>query len=97
MIVKVDEYVEDKNNFFRKHNNDFTCETSGGSAEYYRKTYVFTDGAVWYEVMRKVYETVDIEKYFCIIKCDIELFETEYWSTDNAESKKYYEPWSIDK
>ena len=93
MIVKVDEYLNDKKSFFSKHNNDFNCETEGSSAEYYRKTYIFADNAIWYEVMRKVYEPVEIEKYFCIFRYDLELFETEYWSTDNADSKKYYEKW----
>lgn len=95
MIVKIEEYNDDKKEFFRKHHNNFNCETEGNSAEYYRKTYVFADGAIWYEVMRKVYETVEVEKFYCKINCDIELFETEYWSTDYPDSQKCYEPWKV--
>ena len=91
MIVKVDEYLNDKKSFFNKHNNDFTCETECSLDEYYRKTYIFADNAIWYEIMMKVDETVEVKKYFCTFNCKIELVETEYWSTDNAESKKYYE------
>lgn len=96
-VVKFDEYENDKKEFFRKHKNDFRCETSNGSAEYYNKTYVFDDGAIWYEVMRKVYENIKVEIYYISIPVEVELFQTEYWSSDNADSKVYYEPWDVKK
>lgn len=94
-IVKYDEYEYDKKMFFRKHYNDFQCETRGSSAEYYIKTYTFVDNAVWYEIMQKKIVEQELEINYCHIKVDIELLETEYWNSDNSDSKYYYEPWII--
>lgn len=94
-IVKSEKYEQDKRIFFKKHNNDFQCETQGSSAEYYRKTYIFTDGAVWYEIMQQKYIETDVEIYYCHSKVELCLFETEYWNSENAESKYYYEPWDV--
>ena len=96
-IVRYNEYESDKVAFFKKHKNDYQCETQGSSAEYYRKTYVFADGAIWYEVMQQKYVETEVEIYYCNIKTEVCLFETEYWSSDNAESKYYYEPWEVRK
>ena len=90
-IVSFSEMDEDKKRFFHKHDNDFTIETSGNSAEYYRKTYSFVDGSNWYEVSRKVFIKTQLEHYKCLI--EVELLETEYWSSDDSESKYYYSSW----
>ena len=96
MIVKYDEYIHDRELFFKtKHKSDFRLENTGSSAEYYRKTYSFEDGAVWYEVSRKIYEEKEIEVYLCSTRVTVELLETEYWNSDNADSKKYYENWKV--
>lgn len=91
-IVDYDEYHADKAEFFQKH-GDFTTETKGTSAEYYSKTYVFEDNAIWYEVMRKVYETATVDIKKCHVKVEVAFMQTEYWSNTNSESKFYYEPW----
>ena len=64
-IVKYDDYAAEFKDFIHKHNNDFKVETKGHSGEYYNKTYMFEDGAVWYECARKVFETVEIEVHLC--------------------------------
>lgn len=94
-IVTFNEYENDKLEFFNKHYRDFTCDTIGNSAEYYTKTYMFNDGAVWYEVSRmvEVEEIVNVHK--CDVKVRIDMLQTEYWSNDKSESKFYYEPWDV--
>ena len=96
MTVTYTEYRHDKDVFFRKHRNDFECETSPMD-EYgkYYKTYVFKDGAVWYETMFPEYVKQEIETEVKLVKVkteiEIKMFVTEFWNTDNSESKKYYE------
>lgn len=51
-IVTYDEYNDEKQQFFIRHKNEFKLEQEGNSAVYYTKTYIFDDGAVWYEVSR---------------------------------------------
>ena len=95
MIVKNIDYEQEKDEFFKRHHNAFNVTTKGQDAEYYTKTYTFEDQAIWYEVMRKVTVEAEGEIYFCKFRMPVELFETEYWSTDNSKSNKYYEPWSL--
>lgn len=92
-IVKYDDYAAEFKDFIHKHNNDFKVETKGHSGEYYNKTYMFEDGAVWYECARKVFETVEIEVHLCKVNQTIALFEVEFWSSKDSASKFYYEPW----
>ena len=95
VTVSYSEYVEEFKKFCHKHNNDFNCTTTGHSAEYYHKTYMFSDGATWYEVMTKIYENVEAEAHGIKIPVEVELMKTEFWSSDDAESKYYFEPWNV--
>lgn len=94
-IVTYNEYEEMKKKFFCKHNNDFQCDTQGNSAEYYHKSYVFEDGAVWHEVMQKIYKNAEADVYGFKIPVEVELMQTEFWSSDDAESRYYFEPWNV--
>lgn len=91
MTVNYKEYNEDKNNFFKKHNNDFKCETSPMD-EYgrYWKTYVFEDGAVWYEAMSPEFVSYEVEVKLVKITEQVKMLRTEYWSSEFG-SKFYYE------
>lgn len=93
MTVSVDIYNYDKEQFFNRHNNTFTLETSGRSAEYYRKTYIFDDGAIWYEVMKHEEVTELVNVRGCMMNITVEMMSTEYWSSDDSNSNVYYEPW----
>lgn len=92
MIVNYNTYNEEKKAFFKKHHNDFRCDTSSMD-EYgrYRKTYTFEDGAQWYEEMSPTYETVEVEIKLVKVKVEVKMFRTEFWNTDNASSKFYFE------
>ena len=96
MTVNYKEYRDNKDKFFKKHKHDFNTDTSPmDQYGVYYKTYIFTDGAIWYERMAPVWEKVQVEVNVrgvdVKIEQDIKLFETEFFSSDNAESKKYYE------
>jgi len=91
--VKYNEYNDIKTKFFNKHNHDYKKIESGTSAEYYRKTYAFKDGAVWYEVMTKEEVPAEAEAYGIKVPVLCELLRTEFWSSENADSCFYFEPW----
>lgn len=94
-IVRSAEYEDMKKSFFRKHNNDFHCYTRGNSAEYYCKTYVFEDGAIWYEVMEKIYKNAEAEVYGFKIPVEVALMQTEFSSSDDSERRYYFESWDV--
>ena len=86
-----------KNAFIMKHAKaDWRVETSPMD-EYgrYHKTYIFTDGAVLYEINTPITVTAEAEtvvKGITVkITQDVELLETECWNTDNSHSVKFYE------
>lgn len=56
----------------------------------YWKTYVFVDGAVWYEAMCPTYEQAEVEVKMVKITVEIKMLRTEFWSTESG-SKYYYE------
>lgn len=92
MTVDIKIYDKEKREFFQKHDNDFSCDTSSMD-EYgcYHKEYVFEDGAVWYEVMSPEYADYEVEVKLVKIHETIKMFRTEFWSSDNSSSKYYYE------
>lgn len=91
MTVTYKEYNEEKSNFFKKHDYDFTCDTSSMD-EYgrYHKTYSFSDGAQWFEDMCPTYEIVEVEVCKAKVKLEVKMFRTEFYSTESP-SKYYYE------
>lgn len=92
MIVNTyEEYTAKKMAFIKKHNGDWRVETSPMD-EYgvYYKTYLFEDGAVWYERMSPKYEKVQVEVKRVKTTVEVKLFETEFWSTESG-SELYYE------
>ncbi len=94
-IVRSAEYEDMKKSFFRKHKEDFQCDTRGSSAENYRKTYSFKDGATWYEVMTKETVTERVEIKFCNVKVSVDMMKIEFWNSDESSSKVYYESWNM--
>ena len=97
MTVNYETYTAQKQAFIKKYNKfDWRVETSPMD-EYgvYYKTYLFENGKIWYERMSPVYRktTVEFECEGLKFKQEVEvkLFETEFWDSDNATSRKYYE------
>lgn len=98
MTVGYKEYHDAKTAFLNKHSkkSDWKCETSPmDQYGVYYKTYMFEHGAIWYErmapVWRKAEAEVEVEGIKIKIEQDVKLFETEFWNSDNAASRKYYE------
>ena len=81
MIVTYKEYMEDKQAFFQKHDNIFSEHTSLMD-EYgrYYKAYNFEDGAQWFESIS-----------FAPVEVKVKMLRIEYWNTEDATSKFYYE------
>ena len=92
MTVSYNDYVNEKQVFFNKHHNDFRCETSSMD-EYgrYYKTYVFADNAIWYETMSPTYEIAEVEIKLVKVQVEVKMLRTEFWNTDDANSKFYFE------
>lgn len=92
MTVTYKEYAEDKKSFFEKHDYDFTCDTTGMN-QYgeYSKTYIFADGARWLEHMGTEYCKTTAVVMKAKVEVEVKMFRTEYYSSENAESKRYYE------
>lgn len=94
MIVTYSTYNKEKKDFFKKHKNNFKVETSPlNEYNVYYKVYAFSDGATWTERMEHVFREVKVEVMKCSVNVEVELLETEYYDTDNANSRKYYEKW----
>lgn len=92
MTIDYRDYTDEKQEFFKTHHYDYRVYTSGlDEYDCYHKEYVFTDGAIWYELMGAVTESATINVHGLEIKTDVRLYRTEYWSTENAISKFYYE------
>lgn len=85
-------YKEMKMAFIKKHHGDFTIHTSSLD-EYnrYHKEYVFTDGAIWYEIMSPETVMSSAEVKGVRVQFEAKLFKTEFWSSDDAQSRTYYE------
>lgn len=82
--VTYKEYIDEKVAFANKHNlkGDFQVETSPMINNCYHKVYSWDDGANWYEVMELVREEVEFEVRGLKHKTTVEMWRTEYWSTE---------------
>ena len=92
MTVTYKEYMGMKRAFFEKHNYDFRTETSPMD-EYgrYVKTYNFEDGAQWFEQMSPEYVREIVKIKLAQVEVEVKMLRTEYWNTENASSRYYYE------
>lgn len=95
MTVDYKEYMENKQEFIRKHGSgDWKVETSPMD-EYgrYHKEYIFDDGAIWYEIMSPEWfkQKVEVAHTLVTVEVEVKMFRTEFWNSDNAQSKFYYE------
>lgn len=89
-MYKSDVYYKEQRDFFAKHGGSFTCSTSPlDEYDCYHKTYVFEDGAVWYETMSPVFETAYAEVYGIKYPVEVKLLRTEYWSNEFGSRYHY--------
>lgn len=85
------EYEYEKYGFLRKHELKDVITSQMDEYGVYHKEYICEDGAIWYEVMSPVYEKDTVEIKRVQVEVEVKMLRTEYWSSDNAESKFYYE------
>ena len=97
-ILDYKHYHNAKLAFMHKHYDDFSVDTSPMSeCGTYHKTYIFEDGAQMTEVMRPVYVNTVVEVRGVKIPIRVKLFETEMWTSDDANSVFYYEKFNHEK
>lgn len=90
MTVSRDQYNEEKERFFSKHNGVSTCITSSmDSYGRYSKEYICNDGFKWYESMGPVYVQQEVEINKCKVLVEVKMLRTEFFSA--GDSKYYYE------
>lgn len=91
MTVTYEQYNKELAKFAQKHNAKAECKiyTSPMENNRYHKEYCWEDGANWCEVTELITETIEVEAHGLTFKCEVEMWRTEYWSTE-AGSKYYY-------
>lgn len=91
--VNFKEYQKDLVNFCTKHNEKADCiiYTSPMVNNSWHKEYCYSDGSTFYEINEIIEEKVEIEIHGIKANVTVKLYRTEYWSTDNSQSKFYYE------
>jgi hypothetical protein len=96
-MVSYEIYLEDKLAFLKRH-EDWKVDTSPLDKDgNYTKQYICEDGAVFTEHMHPIYEDVEAEVEVkgikLTLKDSVKLMQVEYYRTDYAKSRYYYEKW----
>lgn len=91
MEVSFETYLNDLHEFAQKHNasGEFKLFTSGLEDDKYTKAYAWEDGAQFFEVNEKIWEHAEVEIHGLRVPTYIELWRTEYWSTDYGSRYVY--------
>lgn len=92
ITVTFSEYVKEHTEFANKH-------IVGGACTYHSKPYgngiqrIFRwkDGAQWNEIVEPITEETTVETHGIVVRADVKLWRTQYWSTESAEIKCFYE------
>ena len=92
MTTTYGEYLKEQMTFAKKHNAKSECKiyTSPMENNRYHKEYCWEDGANWYEISELITETVEVAVHGLTMKVNVEMWRTEYWSTESG-SKFFYE------
>lgn len=92
MTVTYTEYMNDLKAFSQKHNKkaELKIYTSPMENNRYHKNYCWSDGHEFCEVTELITEQVEIEVHGIKMNVSVEMWRTEYWSTE-APSKYFYE------
>lgn len=91
--VTVREYLKEQAEFINKHSVNGSCEVHTKHLEcggYSRKAQ-WQDGAFWIETTMPVIETKTIEAHGIVVKANVKLWRTEYWSSESTDVKCFYE------
>lgn len=91
-VVTFGEYIKEHIEFVNKHN-------TGGNFKYHTKTadkgfqrtFQWDNGAQWNEVTYPITEETSVETHGIVVKANVKIWCTEYWSTESKEIKCFYE------
>ena len=91
MAATFREYDKKYTDFCLKHNAKAECKvfTSPMVDNRYHKEICWDDGAMWCEITELVTESVNIQVHGINVDVDVQLWKTEYWSTE-SKSEYYY-------
>ena len=81
------EYNERKKKFFANHACENVKETRFGNMKYFN----MEDGATWYEFNSAVDKEILGEVHGVPYRFVVSLYKTEYWSTDDGNSRVVYD------
>lgn len=88
-IVTVNEYEKEKVKFLYEH-QEFEVHTCLIDENQYHKEYVCANGDTWYEIMKPITKEEVVEVNKCFVKINVNLFETEFWTSIQSRSKFCY-------
>lgn len=94
ITVSYRDYSTDLANFIKKHSKkcDYQVYTSPFENGQYHKDYWFEDGAMFTEINEMDYEeAVEVTVHGISTVVYVKMIRHEYWSTDDATSKYWYE------
>ena len=91
--VSFGDYLKEMQKFAAKHNENGGVKSYTSPLENvrYHKEIRWEDGAAWYEVTERIWETVPIEVHGIKMVRYIEMWRTEFWNTDNGQSRFFYQ------
>lgn len=87
------DYLDELHAFSVKHNKkaDLQVYTSAMVNNSYHKEYVWSDGAQFFEVTDMVTEEAVGEVHGVQVTFPVTFWRVEFWSTEDAKSKYFYE------
>lgn len=94
MTVTYEEYTRDLQRFINKHSKKYDCRVYTSTLYHgqYHKEYCFENGATFYEINDLDYwEKVEIVVHGIKMETTVQMIKHEYYSTDDATSKYWYE------
>lgn len=93
MTVTYEEYEIERINFIKKNSEHEWEVKMSPMDEYgrYSKTYIFDNGAQWFETCGPVTEIAQFEHRGMTFEAEVKMFRVEFFSTDDSKSKYYYE------
>lgn len=92
ITVTVSEYLKEHVEFVNEHNENGACKYS--SIPYkdgILRTFQWEDGARWQEITVPITEKKMVETHGIVVKANVKIWRTEYWSSESEKIKCFYE------
>lgn len=90
--VTFSEYLKEHTEFANRHVATGFCGYQfKQDGEKIMREFRWDDGAFWHEETEQVIEKTNVETHGLIVKANVKLWKTTYWSSENHELKCFYE------